>query len=170
MTIPTRPHRLSSRLALLAALGAVAALPAGTADAATSSPALCAPAVDKGVLPVWARTGFSDPKPRIAHVTGRSGTIMGILFAQPLEAPPAKTHNNKILWVARVGTSTFTDLRIAAQRMVGARTVGKPVTRVVDGGPGPSIIDLPAAGCWRLDLRWAGHSDTLDVRYARNSG
>jgi hypothetical protein len=54
--------------------------------------------------------------------------------------------------------------------MVGARSVGKPVTRVVDGGPGPSIIDLPAAGCWRLDLKWAGHADTLDVRYARNRG
>jgi hypothetical protein len=168
MTISARPHRFSARLALLAALAAVAALPAGTASAATSSPALCAPAVDTGVLPTWARTGFSDAKPRIAHITGRSGTIMGILFAQPLEAPPAKTHNNKILWVARVGTSTFTDLRIAAQRMVGARSVGQPVTRVVDGGPGPSIIDLPAAGCWRLALHWAGHSDTLDVRYAPN--
>jgi hypothetical protein len=44
------------------------------------------------------------------------------------------------------------------------------VTHVVNGGPGPSIIDLPAAGCWRLDLRWAGHSDTVDIRYARNSG
>jgi hypothetical protein len=170
MTITTRPQRPAAKLALLAALGAVAALPTGTAGAATSSPAICAPAVDTGVLPSWARGGFSDAKPRIAHVTGRSGTIMGILFAQPLEAPPAKTHNNKILWVARVGTSTFTDLRIAAQRMVGSHTVGKPVARVVNGGPGPSIIDLPAAGCWRLDLKWAGHRDTLDVRYARNTG
>jgi hypothetical protein len=170
MTLTARPHRLTVQLALLAALGAVAALPAGTASAATSSPALCAPAVDKGVLPTWARTGFSDAKPRIAHITGRSGTIMGILFVQPLESPPPKTHSNKILWVARVGTSRITDLRIAAQRMVGARSVGKPVTRVVNGGPGPSIIDLPAGGCWRLDLRWAGHSDTVDIRYARNSG
>jgi len=94
---------------------------------------------------------------------------MAIFFVRPLEAPPAKTYNNKILWVARIGTSTATDLRIGAQRMVGARNVGSSVTRVVPGGPGPSIIDLPAAGCWRLALHWAGHSDTLDVRYARNT-
>ena len=93
---------------------------------------------------------------------------MAILFAQPLEAPPAKTRNNKILWVAKDDIQTITDLRIAAQRMVGAQPVGARVTRVVSGGPGPSIIDLPAAGCWRLALHWSGHSDTLDVRYAPN--
>jgi len=30
------------------------------------------------------------------------------------------------------------------------------VNRLVRGGPGPSIINLPTAGCWRLALRWAG--------------
>jgi hypothetical protein len=164
----SRLHRPLARLTVVGALAALAALPAATADASSSSPALCSPTVSNGVLPVWARTGFSDAKPKIAHITGRSGSILGILFAQPLEAPPAKTHGNKILWVAKVGTNTITNLRIGAQRMVGTRTVGSPVTRVVDGGPGPSIIDLPAAGCWRLALHWAGHSDTLDVRYARN--
>jgi hypothetical protein len=164
----SRLHRPLARLTVLGALAALASLPAATADASSSSPAVCSPAVSSGVLPPWARTGFSDAKPKIAHITGRSGSIVAILFAQPLESPPAKSHNNKILWVARVGTSTITDLRIGAQRMVGAHTVGSSVTRVVDGGPGPSIIDLPAAGCWRLALRWAGHSDTLDVRYAPN--
>ena len=164
----TRLHRPLARLTVLGALTALAVLPAATADASSSSPALCSPTVSNGVLPAWARTGFSDPKPKIAHITGRSGSIVGILFAQPLEAPPAKTHNNKILWVAKVGTNTITNLRIGAQRMVGTRTVGSSVTRVVNGGPGPSIIDLPAAGCWRLALHWAGHSDTLDVRYAPN--
>jgi hypothetical protein len=164
MTLIDRPHR---RLGRLSALGALAVLPAGTAGAASSSPAICKPAVQNGVLPAWARGGFSDPKPRIAHITGRSGSIMAILFAQPLVAPPAKTHNNKILWVARVGTQTPSNLRIGAQRMVGVHNVGGPVSRVVSGGPGPSIINLPAAGCWRLALHWAGHSDTLDVRYAR---
>ncbi len=52
--------------------------------------------------------------------------------------------------------------------MVGTHDVGTPVSRIVQGGPGPSIINLPAAGCWRLALHWAGHSDSLDVRYAPN--
>jgi hypothetical protein len=169
MTMMDRPHKPFARLGVLAALGALAALPTGTADAASSAPAICRPAVNTGVLPLWARGGFSAAKPRIAHITGRSGSIMAILFAQPLEAPPAATHNNKILWVARVDTQTFSNLQIGAQRMVGAHNVGTRVSRVVRGGPGPSIIDLPAAGCWRLALHWAGHSDTLDVRYARNT-
>ena len=159
-----------SRITALAAVSVLAAVAAAPAGASSSAPAVCTPTVQHGVLPTWARGGFSDARPKIAHVTGRSGAIMGIFFAQPLEVPPAKDHSNKILWVARVGASSGIDLRIAAQRMVGVHTVGGPVRRVVSGGPGPSIINLPAAGCWRLALRWGGHTDTLDVGYARNSG
>jgi hypothetical protein len=36
-------------------------------------------------------------------------------------------------------------------------------TRVVDGGPGPSIIDLPKPGCWHLALQWGDNSDTLNL-------
>jgi hypothetical protein len=39
--------------------------------------------------------------------------------------------------------------------------------RHVDGGPGPSIIDLPKAGCWTLDLRWSGHTDTVRLEYVK---
>jgi hypothetical protein len=37
--------------------------------------------------------------------------------------------------------------------------------RVVPGGPGPSIVNLPQAGCWRLTLAWSGQTDTLDLAY-----
>jgi hypothetical protein len=43
------------------------------------------------------------------------------------------------------------------------------VQRTVAGGPGPSIVDLPAPGCWRLTLRWAGRADQVDLAYARRS-
>ncbi|MBQ1067635.1 hypothetical protein KBX39_12605, partial [Micromonospora sp. D75] len=47
---------------------------------------------------------------------------------------------------------------------------GAPVVREVDGGPGPSIVDLPAAGCWRLRLDWSGCTDTMDLVYRPGPG
>jgi hypothetical protein len=125
----------------------------------------CQSVVNTGVLPVWARGGFSDPKPRIPHVLGRSGRIVAILFAYPLLSPPPRDHNNKILWVARKTNGSA--LRIRAQLMAGSGRVGAPVSRTITGGPGPSIVNLPAPGCWRLSLRWAGQTDSLDLRYRR---
>ena len=146
----------------LALAGAV-----GARGAAVAAPGPCDVRVSRGVLPVWARTGFSDPKPRIAHVIGASGRIAAILFGYPLRSPPAKDRSNKILWVSRDSVKPLSGLRIEAQRLRGARRLGAVVRRTVAGGPGPSIIDLPAAGCWRLTLRWSGRVDTLDLRYVR---
>jgi hypothetical protein len=117
--------------------------------------------VDSGVLPSWARTGFSDKQPKIAHVMGAGGSITAILFAQPLTAPPEPDRGNKILWVSKFGQSGPADLHITARR--GDQTV----RRVVTGGPGPSIIDLPASGCWQLSLSWDGHRDSLALNYVK---
>jgi hypothetical protein len=148
-------------VAPLIAAVAVGVAPAG---ASPSTPACHSP-VHKGVLPSWARTGFSDPRPRLPHVVGRSGEIAALVFGYPLRSPPAKD-SNKILWVSRRDVKPLSDLRIHAQRMDGRRRVGRPVTRVVVGGPGPSGINLPAPGCWRLTLRWSGRTDELDLQYA----
>jgi hypothetical protein len=99
---------------------------------------------------------------------GRGGDIAALVWGFPLLSPPPRTHNNKILWVSRVATHPGSNLRIAAQRMQGTQPVGKPVSRTVLGGPGPSIINLPASGCWRLTLRWSGRVDSLDLDYAPN--
>jgi hypothetical protein len=149
----------------LTAAGAVAAAPAAAVP--SSSTRACHSAVRHGVLPTWARTGFSDPRPRLPHVVGRSGEIAALVFGYPLHSPPVKNRGNKILWVSRRDVTPLSDLRIHAQRMEGRRPVGRPATRVVVGGPGPSGIDLPAPGCWRLTLRWSGRSDQLDLRYVR---
>ncbi len=163
-----RPRlRLLAAVGLVSAVVAIAVVPGddGTPGARPASAGACRGRAPVGVLPTWARGGFSDPRPRMPYVLGREGLIAAILWGQPLRSPPARDHNNKILWVSRAAAVPGSDLRISAQRMDGSRPVGTPVARRVAGSPGPSIIDLPAAGCWRLTLRWSGRRDTLDLRY-----
>lgn len=150
------------------ALTALVVAACGSSGPAPNRVSACASQVKFGVLPTWARTGFSDPKPRMPYELGRSGDIAALVFGFPLLSPPPRTHNNKILWVSRVAPRPGSNLRIAAQRMEGGHPVGTPVSRSVIGGPGPSIIDLPASGCWRLTLRWSGRVDSLDLNYAAN--
>ncbi|HEX2409622.1 MAG TPA: hypothetical protein VHJ39_00530 [Solirubrobacteraceae bacterium] len=75
-----------------------------------------------------------------------------------------------ILWVAREAPSEPAGLTIAAQRMEGTEAVGESQRRVVEGGPGPSTIDLPAPGCWRLTLRRGSSVDALDLQYRQDPG
>ena len=93
---------------------------------------------------------------------------MAILWADPLLSPPPTTHNDKILWVSRHASTPGSALTISAQRVVDSGAVGPIVSPSVPDGPGPSIINLPAPGCWHLILRWSGRTDTLDVRYMLN--
>jgi hypothetical protein len=137
----------------------------GSSYNARSQASACASQVRVGVLPRWARGGFSDPRPRMAYELGREGKIAALVWGFPLHSPPPRDHNNKILWVSRVSTDPGSNLRIAAQRMQGTTPVGTPVSRAVMGGPGPSIINLPSAGCWRLTLHWSGRVDSLDLDY-----
>ena len=125
----------------------------------------CHAVVHHGVLPSWARAGFSSPRPRMPHVHGGNGDIVAIIFGYPLLSPPARTRGNKILWVARQHSQPLPDLRITAQRMRGRHTVAGHAVRIVRGGPGPSTVNLPAAGCWRLTLRWGARSDRMDLAY-----
>jgi hypothetical protein len=130
----------------------------------------CRSRVSLGVLPSWARGGFTEPEPRLPHVVAKDATIAALIFGYPLRVPPsASARQNKILWVARHRAAVLAPLRIRAQHMQGERKLAVPVTRIVAAGPGPSVINLPVAGCWRFTLRWAGGEDTLDLFYrARN--
>jgi hypothetical protein len=124
----------------------------------------CRSAVSGDVLPSWARTGFSDPQPRVAHVLGEQGRIAAILFGGELHSPPSPDVNNKILWVSRTGAEG--PLRIRAT-LAGT---GERAEREVADGPGPSSVDLPAAGCWQVELQWGAapdQSDTMALVYAR---
>jgi hypothetical protein len=143
--------------------------PPGGSPAPSNATVPCHGRVTTDVLPDWARAGFSDPNPSPIHAVGDSGEIVAILFGYPLTYPPWQDTNNKILWVARDITSA-TDLAISAQLMDGTVPIVGPVLRSVTGGPGPSIIDLPAAGCWRLTLSWGDQTDSVDLEYIAPAG
>ena len=152
----------SARLQRPAAARAGAAK-AGPAPAGAVSSDGCAGQPPVSPLPAWARAGFSPADQAMPHVLGEAGNIVASLWASrdALHSPALQDRNNKILWVSRIPLTGSDPLVIKAALAGSARTA----TRSVPGGPGPSIIDLPAPGCWTLHLSWSGHTDQLKLRY-----
>jgi hypothetical protein len=118
----------------------------------------CVAAEETSPLPVWARAGFTPPNQPVVHVIGLRGDIVGVVFGDPLRAPVMAGRNNKILWVARTWGAP---LKIHAT----LNGSGLAADREVAGGPGPSIIDMPEAGCWTFTLTWGGNHDQVAVPY-----
>ena len=141
-----------------------AAAPTASASGVGSAGGNCSSPPPVSPLPTWARGGFIPPDVAMPHVLGARGDIIAILWVpkNALWAPPLPHQANKILWVSKVPIQLMSPLRIRAT----LPTTGQTVTRQVTGGPGPSIIDLPSAGCWTLDLSWSGHTDLVRLRYA----
>jgi len=114
-------------------------------------------------LPAWARSGFSPAGQAMPHMLGEAGNIVAILWASrdALHSPPLQDRSNKVLWVSSIPLTGPDPLVIKATLAGSARTA----TVSVPGGPGPSVIDLPAPGCWTLHLNWSGHTDEPKLRY-----
>ncbi len=151
---PTRPQPPAAR---------AGAAHAGTARASAVTSDGCAGQPPVSPLPVWARSGFSPAGQAMPHVLGEAGNIVAILWASrdALHSPALQDRSNKILWVSRIPLTGADPLIIKATLAGSTRTA----TASVSGGPGPSIIDLPAPGCWTLHLSWSGHTDELKLRY-----
>jgi hypothetical protein len=77
---------------------------------------------------------------------------------QPFSAPAAPDRGNKILWITR-------DPHPDGPLTITAELDGAVTTREVPGGPGPSLVDLPTPGCWRLALAWPDHTDRVTIAY-----
>ncbi|MEU4371579.1 hypothetical protein [Micromonospora chersina] len=144
-----------------------ASAPATSASPAAGGPTGCAARVEEGPLPDWADAGFSEETPRMPHVLGAKGEIVAVLFGHPLAVGRTEGPNNKILWVARPAATPSPDPSASATLVITATldSTTTRVTREVAGGPGPSIIDVPRAGCWHLELSWSGRTDTMDLVY-----
>ncbi|GAA3754482.1 hypothetical protein GCM10022379_23080 [Micromonospora maritima] len=166
----SRPGRvvLVSVVALAGCTGA--GPPAPRPDVASSASTDCLSRVATGPLPEWADAGFHGDT-WVPHVLGARGDIVAILFGHPLTHGRREGPANKVLWVARPAPGA-TDPAASAALVITATPDGTdtPVTREVAGGPGPSILDLPAPGCWHLRLEWSGRVDTLDLTYRSGAG
>ena len=92
-------------------------------------------------------------------VVGAEHKIEGAVFGRPLVSPPARHRHNKILWVAK---QPGRDDLIVSAALNGTDI---QVQRRVEGGPGPSIINVPKAGCWTFSLSWGSNHDVVAVRY-----
>lgn len=123
--------------------------------------AACASAVTRDALPGWARTGFHGDGSGVPHVFGEHREIVAVLFNYPPVASADPDEGNKILWVSRLPQRPMRPLTIKAE-LAGTTTA---VTREVAAGPGPSMINLPRAGCWRLALAWSGHTDAMTLAF-----
>jgi hypothetical protein len=127
---------------------------------ATTAAATCAP-LSGSPLPTWAAAGFSDPAKPPPHALGRTGLIMAIVFG-PLDAQPEPDRSNKVLWAAKLGGDQPGKFTVDA-RLTGST---RQVHLALGLAPGPSIVDLPAPGCWQLEARWGdGYRDTVNLQY-----
>lgn len=128
---------------------------------------VCANALRYGTPPRWAASGFT-PGVKMWYVMGSRDNIVGFLFGYPLSHKHRESRTNKILWVARVDTPNDVHYSGPPGTMtIRARLVGsnRQATRVLKDAPGPSIVDMPSAGCWEFALAWQGNSDSVSVAY-----
>jgi hypothetical protein len=105
--------------------------------------------------PIWAQGGWTNPKGLawgVPWALGTDGTTVAYVFATQLVAGPsprANGTNNKVLWEAK-------DYPSGGGVMVEGHPLGasQPVVTIAGG---PSITDVPAAGCWTFQLSWTAN-------------
>jgi hypothetical protein len=152
------------------------ALPGRASDRQGLTAALAGCGVTKiahGPVPGWTAPAFSDSSSRIPpwpHAISEGGNVVAIVFGYPLRAGRPTNPANKILWIMRLQRNG-SPLTIKARRL---HSNAPRVTAVVpaDSSPGeiyPSYVNVPSAGCWRISLRWAGHTDSIDLPYRSGS-
>lgn len=122
-----------------------------------------------GQPPAWTAPAFSDSSPGPPpwpYALSERATVVAIVFGYPLRAGEPTNPGNKVLWIMRLPRNG-SPLSIEA-RPEHAEAPAIRVAWPADSGPGeiyPSYVNVPKPGCWRLTLRWAGHADSIDLRY-----
>jgi len=146
---------------VLVLLAGCTAGPGPPAASSPAGPAPCRSTVTSDALPAWARGGFTGDGSGNPHVVSERGDLIAVLFDYPPRAGKDPQAGNKILWISRPPQQPLQPLRIEAT-LDGTTT---PVERQVPEGAGPSTVQLPRPGCWRLQLTWSGHQDRMMLRF-----
>ncbi len=142
-------------------------LTAGIPASATPASGCGESPVYRGPIPAWLEVADGENTPR-----GRSWVVAtppiaaGFIFSNPLRAGHPENPYNKVLWVVRTPRNG-SDLEITAWP-VGASSPIVSDRSPDNSGPGeiyPDGLDVPTAGCWHFDLRWASSRTTVDLEY-----
>lgn len=147
--------------ALIAALGSgcsTSASPAPVPPSRNDRASWTCPDPINAALPTWARAGFTQPTAPVPHLVGTDQAIVAVPFGWPLRDHQTLDHDNKILWIAKSGG---VPLHIVATE----QATGETVTKDLPDGPGPAIVNMPTAGCWRFTLSWSDQRDEMLIRY-----
>src|SRR2546423_7681959 len=124
--------------------------------------------VYRGSIPGWLDDagGHNNPS-SLPYVVTHPSIAAGFLFNYPLRAGHPENPSNKILWVVRPARNGA-DLTVDAHPL-GASTPALHETHPANSGPGeiyPDGVDVPTAGCWHFDLRWAGNHTQVELNYS----
>jgi hypothetical protein len=116
-----------------------------------------------GSLPAWTASAGA---PDLPSVMSHEGNLVGVVFGHPLVAPAsASGRQNKILWIVREPRNG-SELELTLRPEAGGDAVNS--SEPSGSSPGeiyPSIVDVPAAGCWDVVAEWNGHRATLELFY-----
>jgi hypothetical protein len=114
--------------------------------------------------PVWAQGGWTHAKGTpwpVPWAFGTQGNTVAYVWGTQLvagQSPRADGTNNKINWLSKDNPS-------GDGVMVEGRPLGQsqPVVRIAGG---PSLVDVPTAGCWTFRLSWSAngqHTSTINL-------
>lgn len=123
-------------------------------------------AVLRGGIPSWLDQagGYNNPS-SLPYVIAHPAQAAGFIFTYPLRAGQRENPSNKILWVVRVPRTG--PLTIDGHPLGATAPIVHEV-RPANSGPGeiyPDGVDVPNAGCWQFDLRWANSHVQVELDY-----
>jgi hypothetical protein len=163
-------HTTGLAVLLILLAGCTSAQPTSQVKASPTAPAHtfaggCAGTVlTDAEPPAWAQGGWTHTRGTpwaVPWAFGTRGDTVAYVWAKELVAgasPRADGTTNKILWESRDNPS-------GEGLTVEGRPLGQtqPVVRVAGG---PSIVDVPTAGCWTFQLSWSAngrHTSTINL-------